>query len=72
MAEEPTASASPIVAAEGIVLSAAPGNGGGWLKPNRSAAPTSRAPPSLAPRGANTELQETANAFRKVPPPPLA
>ena len=58
----------PIVLADGIVLSAAPGIEGGWLKPNRSAIATSRLAPSLTPSGANTELQETANAFRNVPP----
>ena len=50
------------------MLSAAPGIGTGWLKPNRSAVATSRAPPSFAPSGANTELHETANAFSRVPP----
>ena len=54
--------------ADGIVLSAAPGIVGGWLKPNRSAMATSRLPPSLAPSGANTELHDTANAFSSVPP----
>ena len=68
IALEPTASASPIVLADGICEIAAPGIELGWLKPNRSAIATSRAPPSLAPSGANTELHETANAFRKVPP----
>src|SRR5438270_2218627 len=68
MAEEPTASESPIFAADGIVGSGAPGIDGAWLNPKRSAMSTSRLAPSFAPSGANTELQETANAFRKVPP----
>ena len=55
-------------AADGIVGSGAPGIDGCWLKPNRSAMSTSRLPPSFAPSGANTELHDTANAFRKVPP----
>ena len=50
------------------MLSAAPGIVGAWLKPKRSAVATNRSAPSLAPRGANTELQETANAFSNVPP----
>ena len=54
--------------AGGIVGSAAPGIDGGWLKPNRSAIATSRLAPSLAPSGAKTLLQETANAFSSVPP----
>ena len=57
-----------MLAADGIVGSAAPGIEGCWLKPNRSAMFTSRLPPSFAPSGANTELHETANAFRNVPP----
>ena len=48
--------------------SAAPGIEGCWLKPNRSAMSTRRLAPSFAPSGANTELQDTAKAFRNVPP----
>ena len=68
IAEEPTSSGRRSSLAEGILLSAAPGIDGGWLKPKRSAIRTSRAAPTLTPSGANTELHETANAFRNVPP----
>ena len=68
IAEEPTARSSPIDFADGIVLSAAPGIELGWLKPKRSAVATSRLAPSLAPRGANTELHDTANELMSVPP----
>ncbi len=67
IAEEPTASASPICSPTGSGP-AAPGIEDGWLKPNCSAIATSRCAPTLAPSGANTELQETANAFSSVPP----
>ena len=50
------------------MLSAAPGIDDGWSNPNRWAVATSRLAPSLTPSGANTELQETANAFNSVPP----
>ena len=50
------------------MLSAAPGTEGGLLNPKRSAMATSRAPPTFTPSGANTELQETANALSRVPP----
>ena len=68
IADEPTANEFPIVSAEGIVLGASPGKAGGPLKPNLSAIATSRAAPSRAPSGAKTELHDTANAFRSVPP----
>ena len=68
IADDPTASALPMLLAEGIWLSAAPWIDGDWLNPNRSATSTNRFAPSLAPSGANTELQETANALRKLPP----
>ncbi len=38
------------------------------MKPNASAVSTRRFAPSFAPRGAKTELQETANAWTSVPP----
>ena len=68
IAVEPTARSSPISRAGGSVERPAPANGGGPLKPNRSAAATRRFAPSSAPSGANTELQESANACRSVPP----
>src|SRR5581483_7400378 len=68
IADEATSSEPPIVLADGSEGSAAPGIEGGWLKPKRSAMLTKRCAPSLAPRGANTELQDTANALKKVPP----
>src|SRR6201999_3690920 len=52
----------------GMVLSAAPVIELGWLKPKCSAVATSRLAPSLAPRGANTELHDTAKALISVPP----
>ena len=46
----------------GNMLVTAPGTRGGALKPKRSAAASIFLRPSLAPSGANTELQETVNA----------
>ena len=54
--------------AGGSVLSAAPGIGGWWLKPNASAMLTRAGEPTFAPSGANTELHDTANASSSVPP----
>src|SRR5688572_8947842 len=68
MALEPTARSSPISSASGIVESAAPCSEGGWLKPKASAAATSLSPPSLAPSGAKTELQEWAKELASDPP----
>ena len=68
IAVEPTARSSPISPAAGIVERAAPISCGSLLKPNRSAAATSRSAPSSAPTGANTELQECANESIKEPP----
>ena len=50
------------------MLAFAAGSVGFSLNPNRSAAATSRFRPSLAPSGANTELQECANEFARLPP----
>ena len=52
----------------GNMLVTAPGTRGGALKPKRSAAASIFLRPSLAPSGANTELQECANASTSVPP----
>ena len=68
IAVEPTARSSPISAAAGIVERAAPGSPGSSLKPNFSAAATSRSAPSSAPSGAKTELQDSAKEARSEPP----
>ena len=68
IAVEPTARSSPISPAAGIVERAAPASFGSSLKPKRSAAATSRSAPSLAPSGAKTELQESANDVVSEPP----
>ena len=68
IAEEPTASPSPISLAGGIVLVAAPGMPGSVLKPNCSAVLTRRSGPRRVPSGANTELHECAKDWRNVPP----
>ena len=47
---------------------AAPGTRGGALKPKRSAAASICLRPSLAPSGANTELQESVNDCISEPP----
>ena len=65
IAEEPTARSSPMCSPTGSCSRPRRGSRLGWLKPNRSAIATSRLAPSLAPSGANTELHDTANAFRK-------
>src|SRR5262249_21503658 len=68
MALEPTAIASLSSAAFGIVLAFAAGTAGRSLDPNASAAAPSRFAPSLAPSGAKTELQESANDWLMLPP----
>ena len=72
IAVEPTARSSPISSAAGIVERAAPSGPGSWLKPNSSAASTSRFAPSSAPIGANTELQESAKDCAQRPAAGLA
>ena len=52
----------------GNVLCAAPGIPGSRLKPKCSPVATSRVAPSFPPRGANTELHDTAKASSSVPP----
>ena len=64
----PTSSGVSISAAGGSVLGTSPGMVAGAFQPKRSAASTSAWAPTLTPSGANTELHECANEFRKVPP----
>src|SRR3954451_21811607 len=68
IALEPTASGEPISAADGSVLGASPITDAGSLKPNFSAAATSRLPPSFTPSGAKTELHDSAKLFANEPP----
>ncbi len=68
IALEPTARSSPISCAAGIDERAAPASAGSSLKPKRSAVATSRRAPSLAPSGAKTELQDSANDASRLPP----
>src|SRR5262249_9781734 len=68
IALEPTAIASGRSDAFGIVLALAAGTSGGSLKPDASAAATSRLAPSLAPSGAKTELHESAKDCVMLPP----
>ena len=68
IAVEPTASGESISAAGGIVEVAAPASVGTSLKPNRSAAATSRFAPSFTPSGANTELHDLAKLSANDPP----
>jgi hypothetical protein len=68
MAVDPSASASPISAAGGMLDGGSSGSREGRLKPKRSAISTSRPAPTRTPSGANTELQECAKELRNVPP----
>src|SRR5205807_1129405 len=68
MADDPISSGDVICRAGGSVLSRAPANGTGSLKPKRSAMPTSLAAPTFTPSGAKTELHDCTNASSSVPP----
>lgn len=54
--------------AGGSVLGISPGTVGSPFQPNRSAASTSLAAPTFTPRGANTELHDSAKLLRNLPP----
>ena len=64
----PTARSSLSCDGAGIVLGLYAGTFRFSLKPNDSAAPTSRFAPSFAPSGAKTELHEIANDAVSEPP----
>ena len=69
IADEPTASSSPIsLGMRESCSSRRRGCRRSWLKPNASAVCTSRSGPRRAPSGAKTELQECAKDSRSEPP----
>ena len=67
IADEPTARSSPMSPAAGIVLVAAPGMPGWWLKPKRSAMFTSRLAPELGAERGEDRVARDRERLRERP-----